>query len=237
MIRQSAGKNFGYILGVYLGDGNLARTQPVFRLNTIDKDFAESAVKALDALTGSKGKVSCNSVRKNGKRYRDNYCLWYPIPELYPVLFKDTKDKQRIPPYVFKWPIDVKRAFISGLMDSEGFVAMKGRDKTTKTTTGRSFYIGYKSCDTWVPDLIKIFHSVGVKTGKVGIEKPRKAGYKTPMRFAINMQSWVDSGCRFNIGRKQDRVDIWRLTSPYSQRSKAPKLTSETNMLSADIHQ
>jgi hypothetical protein len=74
--------------------------------------------------------------------------------------------------------------------------------------------MGFKSCDAWVPDFIRILHSVGIATGKVGIERPRRKGYKTPIRFAIKMQSWIDSGARFCIARKQQRVDEWAATTP-----------------------
>ena len=76
------------------------------------------------------------------------------------------------------------------------------------------FYMGFKSCDVWVPDFVKILKSVGIEIGKIGIEKPRFPGYKTPIRFAIKMQSWIDSGARFNIVRKQARVDEWAATVP-----------------------
>ena len=84
-------------------------------------------------------------------------------------------------------------AFIVGLMDSEGFVAGNSNH------TGRRYYMGFKSCDVWVPEFVQILNSVGILVGKIGIEKPLKPGYKTPRRFAIKMQSWVDSGARFNI--------------------------------------
>ena len=65
-----------------------------------------------------------------------------------------------------------------------------------------------------MPEFVRILQSVGISVGKIGIEKPLKPGYKTPMRFAIKMQSWVDSGARFNIVRKQKRVDEWAATIP-----------------------
>ena len=105
-------------------------------------------------------------------------------------------------------PRETKLAFIVGLMDSEGFVAGNFNH------TGRRFYKGFKSCDVWVPEFVQILNSVAILVGKIGIEKPLKPGYKTPRRFAIKMQSWVDSGARFNIARKQKRVDEWAATTP-----------------------
>jgi hypothetical protein len=115
-------------------------------------------------------------------------------------------------------------------MDSEGFVAAN-----SKSQTGRRFYMGFKSCDIWVPDFIRLLQSVGIVIGKVGIEKPLKPGYKVPMRFTIKMQSWIDSGARFNISRKQKRVDEFAVTVPHplGLNFKA-KLTPETACTAPD---
>lgn len=229
---QSAGKSFAYILGVFLGDGCVTTTGrnadsgsaiPAFKLNTIDADFADATKKALNDISDHNVGISVYAVSKSSK---PNHSLWVCDADLCHVLNRDTLKKQIIPDYVWKWERPNKLAFIAGLMDSEGFVAQK-----TGGTTGRSFYMGFKSCDEWVPDFIRLLHHVGIQIGKVQQEKPRKPGYKAPTRFSIKMQSWVDSGARFNIARKQERVDRWAAAVPYTERSRYPrKLTSETNM-------
>ena len=231
IIGQSAGKTYAYLLGVYLGDGcvttsgyesSLGRACYVFRLNTIDRDFADATADALLELTGSRPNIREHPVKKGS----NNFAMSHACRELTDKLVADTQDKQIIPAYVFAWTDDEKRAFIAGVMDSEGFVA-----ENKGGQTGRCYYMGYKSCDAWVPDFVRILQSVGVQIGKIGIEEPRKPGYKVPTRFTIKMQSWVDSGCRFNIARKQRRVDLWAATEPYSQRSRYPrKVSSTTNM-------
>lgn len=230
MIGQSAGKSFAYVLGVYLGDGCTTITgrtgpsgTPCFQLGTIDRDFAEATAEALREISDKNVRMNVYAVKKSPN---PNHIVCVCDAELYRVLREDTEQKRVIPGYVWEWSRENRLAFIVGLMDSEGFVAKK-----TGGTTGRSYYMGFKSCDPWVPDFIRLLHGVGIQTGKMGVEKPRMPGYKTPRRFHIKMQSWVDSGARFNIARKQDRVDDWAATEPYSQRSRHPrKLTSTTNM-------
>jgi hypothetical protein len=232
IIGQSAGKTFAYLLGVYLGDGcvttsgyesSLGRASFVFRLNTIDRDFAEATADALLELTGKRPNIRQHPVKKGS----DNFAMSHACRELTDALVADTQDKQIIPAYVFTWSDDEKRAFIAGVMDSEGFVA-QNKDGGLY---GRAYYMGYKSCDAWVPDFVRILQSVGVQIGKIGIEQPRKPGYKVPQRFTIKMQSWVDSGCKFNIARKQQRVDHWAASKPYSHRNGLPvKVSSTTNM-------
>ncbi len=227
MIGQEAGKSFAYVLGVYLGDGavTVARStgrkdRLVFRLNTIDEDFAEATKAALVELSGYKVSLCCHAVSKSSK---PNWALALGDRELCDRLVTDTEKKRIIPSYVLGWSRGLKLAFIVGLMDSEGFVAANSNH------TGRRFYMGFKSCDLWVSDFVSLLQSVGIEVGKIGVERPLKPGYKTPRRFAIKMQSWVDSGARFNIARKQNRVDEWAATipDPRGLRFRA-KLTPET---------
>lgn len=228
MIGQSAGKSYAYLLGVYLGDGcvTTGRGYLRFRLNTIDMDFALAVKKAICDLSSYAVTVNVHAVRASKK---PNVSLACGDPALCERLMAETDGKMTLPSVVFGWPVEWQREVIAGLMDSEGFVARK-----TNATTGRSYYMGFKSCDVWVPDFIRLLQGVGIRVGKVSQEKPRKPGYKTPTRFAIKMQSWVDSGCRFNIARKQERVDEWNRTEPYTQRSYRPRrLTSETTRQTA----
>lgn len=209
MIGQSAGKTFAYLLGVYLGDGCVTRSgrkkATVFRLNTIDQEFAEATQAAYLELTGKAGSLSCHAVKKSSK---PNWSLAIRDDQLTAHLVETTRAKQSIPDYVFSWPHEQKLAFIGGLMDSEGFVA------ANRNHTGRRFYMGFKSCDCWFGDFIRVLQSVGIVVGKIGVEAPRKPGYKVPRRVTIKMQSWIDSGARFIIKRKQDRVDEWANTEP-----------------------
>jgi hypothetical protein len=181
------------------------KDRPVFRLNTIDEDFAMASKAALLSISDYQVTVGCHAVAKSTK---PNWSLLHGDKALCERLVSDTESKRIIPEYVFGWPRDLKLAFIAGLMDSEGFVAANSNH------TGRRFYMGFKSCDVWFLDFIRVLQSVGIVVGKIGVEQPRKPGYKTPRRFAIKMQSWVDSGARFNIARKQARVDEWAATEP-----------------------
>lgn len=219
-IGQSASKSYAYLLGVYLGDGCVTTQggKLVFKVNTIDEDFALAVQNALKDI-GCKSAIYKYGVKKSSK---PNYSLWCGDQELCKNLRIDCAGKTRFPVFTLQ---QSAHAFIEGLMDSEGFVAEK-----TENKTGRAYYMGFKSCDVWIPDFIRLLQSVGLKIGKTQTEKPVKPHYKAPTRFHIKMQSWVDSGMRFNIKRKQDRVDRWASTVPYSERSRFPrKLTSETS--------
>lgn len=222
-IGQSAGKSYAYLLGVFLGDGcvTVNAGYPVFRLNTIDEDFALATKAALRDFTDRSVSIHKHEVKKSSK---PNYSLRCGDPEICAHLVEVTHSKRAIPDFVHEWDNGLKLAFIVGLMDSEGFVG------ANSNPTNRRFYMGFKSCDVWVPEFIRLLQSVGIRIGKVQTEEPRKPGYKPPTRFTIKMQSWIDSGARFNIARKQDRVDQWAEAGPYERRATKPRrLTSEAN--------
>lgn len=223
LIGQPAAKSFAYLLGVYLGDGHVSSASGNYAQSTIDQDFADAVVRAFADL-GAKTSVRYVEVPKKGHNCSPHWSIYCGARAICERFVNETDRKQKIPAWLHEEPIEVQKQFVIGLMDSEGFVARNhANDKGRQLQTGRSYYMGYKSCDVWVSDLIKIMERVGLRVGKVSQEKPRKPGYKTPSRFAIKMQSWVDAGLRFNIARKQDRIDTWAAALPYTERSYHPR--------------
>ncbi len=204
-IGQSADKNWGYLIGVYLGDGCVTQqpsklrgtSQTVFRLNTIDEDFAVATKAALQNFTKRPVGVWKHTVSKSSK---PNYALRCGDSNLACQMQVETDHKKKLPDWIWTAEHEVRLALISGLMDSEGFVTLNSNGAA---------YMGFKSCDVWFDDFVRILNKSGILVGKIGVEKPRKEGYKTPKQFHIKMESWVKSGARFNIARKQARVDDW----------------------------
>lgn len=212
MIGKSAGKSWEYLVGVYLGDGCVTKVGSFlgFRLNTIDLDFAEATKEALSNLTDKPVHITTHSVSKSSK---PNNALHVCDADLAARLRLETDSKMKLPDWVWTADHAALLALIAGLMDSEGFVSHNQRGST---------YMGFKSTDEWFPDFIRVLNKAGIEVGKIGVEQPRKPGYRTPRRFHIKLPSWVRAGAYFNIARKQARVDDW-----------ASQLTSEANMQSA----
>ena len=208
-IGQSAGKAWAYLIGVYLGDGCVYNHQGylAFVLSVKDEDFVEATQAAISEM-------SDRPVQRN--TYQDprfpNAAMQYRLRSgdvrMCAALREITKDKKEIPAWLFSAPKDERLAFIAGLMDSEGYVSIeKG---------GRRGTLGFKSTDDWFEDFLRLTQSVGIIHGKIGIEKPRKAGYRTPRRVSFNIRSWVEAGGYFNIERKQRKVVEW-LSLPYKR--------------------
>ena len=173
----------------------------MFRVNTIDMDFAQAIKSALKEMTDYTVGIYTHPVKKSSN---PNHAIFCGDESLAKRLVADTESKTKIPFYVSEASDENKRAFISGVMDSEGFVAR------AKSGRGMHFFLGYKSCDVWVPEFIRILQSVGIKIGKVSVKTPEKPGYKIPVGFGIKLASWVDSDCHFNIARKEERVMDWK---------------------------
>ena len=220
------------MLGVFLGDGcvtpketkrllNGKPSNPVFRLNTIDEDFANAVASALRKISDKKPWIGKHAV-KGSKN--PNYSLRCPDFALCSMLLTDTQYKKCIPQYVVEWPRELQVQFVIGLMDSEGYVAEhKG------SHTNRRFQMGFKSCDVWVRDLHTLMERIGIKASSVKDLEPYRSHYKKSTRINIKMQSWIDSGARFNIKRKQDKIDMFAAHGAYEQRRFRPrKPASET---------
>lgn len=224
-------KNFAYILGVFMGDGcvtNQHKVRKVFKMNTIDEDFAIAVKTALENLN-TKYKPYIMTYQDKRPNRNPGYTVYCVDQELSDKLVFDTNDKTKIPEYVFNWSEDLKKYFIVGLMDSEGYVAQKKTiPKDCKRLTDRSFFMGFKVCDPWALDFAKILNSIGIKIGKIRYEKSYN-GTKIPIHFGIKMQSWVEKNMWFNIERKQNRVNVWKNCEPYSERTLYPsRPSSET---------
>lgn len=210
---------WAYLLGVYIGDGCVTtnRGRLCFRLNTTDEDFRKATAAALSILTPYAATCSPSQRRKDMPHIKLNYPLVCGDPELCRRLVEATDSKTKIP----ELPIDTEREFVAGLMDSEGSV----NEQRTKRTN-RRFDISFKQCFDqntkmpWIYDFHALLERIGVKPGKVGIGKPYRSHYKTPYRFGINIQSWIDALCYFKIKRKQDRIALWASMPAYAIRDK-----------------
>lgn len=232
MIGQSDGKSFAYLLGVYLGDGcvtdiwNEQRQKRYirFRLNTIDKDFAEATANAIEVITGKKYAVCGPYQDERFPKSAPQYMLACYADALCDRLVKETDGKRKMPEWIFSADKEIRLAFIAGLMDSEGFVAER-----KNYPTNRRYFMGFKSCDLWVPEFVRLLNETGIRTGDLRTEEPRKAHYKRAWVFKVKMQSWIDAGGYFKCSRKQKRVDEWESIGPYELRKWRPKVKTSPN--------
>lgn len=203
---------WAYLTGVYLGDGCVYNHQGylVFVLSVKDQDFAHATRDALKRLSSHTVSI-CGFQDRRFAGAAPAHRLRCGDPKLAQALRDQTDNKQRIPDWLFDAPTEQRLAFVAGLMDSEGYVCLK--DNRQGAT------LGFKSTDVWFEDFLRLLQSLGIMHGKVGVEKPRKPGYRTPRRISIKLASWVRAGAYFRIGRKQERVERWAAMSRYGRPS------------------
>ena len=198
---QSADKNFAYILGTYMSDGCISKNYKRWRfvLEVMDEDFA---TKFYDCLIESG--YQARRYKIDNPRYRQGYSFHVTCvnQELCERLRNDTNNKIKIPDYVYKWNIDVKKEFIAAMMDGEGYICKRGKIMSNGLPT---YMLGIKMDMVVLEQLKKLMQSIGLVIGKTTISK-----YFVNIQTAtilINLRSWINEGFYFYIKRKQDKVE------------------------------
>ena len=131
----------------------------LFRLNTIDEDFAEATKAALVDLSDYKVSLSCHPVPKSSN---PNWALALGDRALCERLIVDTKRKSIIPAFVFDWPREV------GLhCGADGQRGLRCRQLQSHRTT---VLYGLQILRCLVPEFVRVLNSVGILVGKIGIE-------------------------------------------------------------------
>lgn len=219
---QSAGKttltiNQAYLIGAYLGDGSISFVEKYhnyfFSLNAIDEDFVRRVAMCLTDYFGKKPSIFIDE-SGGGWKKRGTKPLWKTVvygkakcQELRDI----THDKTVIPEVIFKAPKTHQKAFIAGVMDSEGYVGKHYYAPQDRT----QWLMGIASADVWLEDFMELLSKHHVKYGKRYKEKQIKPWHKPKFRYKINTMSWIKSGCYFTIQRKNDRlIDYIQSLSP-----------------------
>ena len=215
--RQSAGKKstlkihlnnrLAYLIGVYLGDG-CVMMQPKFRnysfwLSAIDKDFLENTAVCLEEYFNKKVKIFLNKTGCGWKE-RGTNPIWTTVvygKEKCQMLKDLTKDKTIIPEMIYKADDDLKKWFIAGVMDSEGYVG-----KHHRKDGSYQYLMGIASADIWFEDFLDMMANFGVKIGKPRKEKREKPWHKQVISHKIKTISFLTSGCFFTLNRKNKRL-------------------------------
>lgn len=207
---ENLNKELAYLLGVYLTDGSISKQESfTFSLKAIDRDFVENTLRAYKAIN-----PQCTaSVYEQAPRtrYWDDgrvsktqiqYCINVGFAK-YGARFKEwTGDKHHLPTIIWNAPLQVKRWFIAGIMDGDGWISKTPRPIPSKRSQYRLGIGGIK--DGWVWEFEKLLQKMGVKTCKPEICVDKR---KTPfVRFSINNESFTSNGLFFTILRKQNRL-------------------------------
>jgi intein/homing endonuclease len=189
-----------YMLGVYFGDGSVQRRterSKAFVLQVNDKEFRDAVLlAAVETFNGAdiyKGKHP-----RPGKR--DIYHL--RVGRVGAFIEELCKKRQRIPKFVFSSRA-LKHAFLSGIMDSDGWVTYISYVNRNEAYIS----VGFSTTNEIADKIKALFTSLGIETGKTG-RKRIKSG-KISQQWFPKIKSLIKSDFRFRMHRKQKALDIY----------------------------
>lgn len=211
---QSLNKEIAYVLGVYLTDGSISSngwSGKSFQLKAIDKDFVEFTLKCIKKLIPTcTANVYLYKARKrywpDGRvsRCQVQYCINIGFNKFGSFFETQTGKKHHIPVCIWDADLSLKKWFIAGLMDGDGYISLHTRpNKSIQTTIGMG---GVE--EGWIWEFQKLLHEIGVATNKP-YNKPyidTRVGRKPFVSFTINLEHFISRGLFFKMKRKQDRL-------------------------------
>jgi len=194
------------IIGVFTGDGDTYNGRG-FGLNVTNEDFADETKKNLDFLLPPNMKTH-KYIFPNQKTSGGNqlYRIVVYGMNFMDYLIKVTNNKHKVPDEIMNGSKEIKKAFLQGLMDSEGCIS-KRKIKRRKAC---SFQLTFGISSLLCYDIQKLFSELGIKTGKMTITKFKNGKYKIAYRFSINLFDYYKSGMGFSIGWKQERLNSYK---------------------------
>ena len=183
--------SLAYLLGVYLGDGNVCKvkTGAFFQQSSIDEDFILKTQKTAQNILGFLPNYHFYSKR-------GLYLLRICSTEFANWLIQITDKKQKIPDDVLNAKRNVLKEFINGLLDSEGSISASPDKRYKEKKYGMYFAI----TSSWIELFQELLKKIGVKTSKI------RTTSGIP-RFTINILSFYQAGLKFSIRRKQCLVE------------------------------
>jgi hypothetical protein len=203
-------KELFYLLGVYLTDGSI--TNKNFDLQVIDKEFAEFTLQCWRKLV-PKTKAYLRERNDTGSwNKQKRYVIKLGIGE-YANFFKEiTNEKHHIPLCIWNANIGLKRWFIAGVMDGDGFIT-KTKRKAPLSQIGKFQYrigIGGVS-EGWIHEFRQLLNGMKVKCNKV--ERFKTKNGKWFCRFNVRPRTFFDAQLFFTIKRKKERCTVASTTT------------------------
>lgn len=131
------GEDFGYLLGLFIGDGSINNKSYRFDFISMDYDIIKKCTDILDKLFGINLKISkCNG------RKTDTWKIWFYSKQLVELLshigYNFGIASTKIIPYtILQSPISVQKAILRGLYDTDG-----GVSNSTINFTTTSYILG-----------------------------------------------------------------------------------------------
>ena len=193
-----------YVEGVSMGDGYNCNMHG-FGVSSIDKDFIDKIDRSLQTFVPDNVPIHryCNMGDETSTGNQIHRLGVYNM-NLAEYLNKVTDNKHKIPDDIMNGSYEIKKEFLRGMMDSEGWITKK------KRKNGYVFQISFGVTSLWCYDVKKLFGDLDMKTGKMHIYKFENKKLKDQYVFSINLFDYYNYGMGFSIGWKQARLDSYK---------------------------
>jgi len=191
-----------YLLGVYLGDGSVdkirtsrSKIEPsyYFKLGSIDKDFVEYVRDACVSVVAPNVPLIRESHEHKKTVYRfslgcADFCRW---------LLSECNGKNQIPAIIPRQKSFLTKAFLEGIIDSEGYVSYQEKHDWLIS--------GFAVTSAWAHEVAELLQKQGVKLGKCTQYYTKKGTLVYSYRFNITTY-YETANMRFHLARKHNRV-------------------------------
>ncbi len=199
---RTLNKELAYIIGVYLSDGSI--TGKNFQLQAIDRDFVERTLEYLKVLVPKTKAYFRKRIDVGGWNKKPRYVIKVGINLLADWLINETNNKHHIPTCILEGNEGIRKWFIAGVMDGDGYITKTVRAYKSGTFQYR-IGIGGVS-EGWIHEFRQLLCDMHVKCNK--IERFTTKNGKWFCRFTVRPQTFFDAGLFFTIERKKKRCAI-----------------------------
>jgi hypothetical protein len=192
-----------YLLGVYLGDGNVYSrcmnahlSYKTFSLQVIDKDFAVKTKECIELLGYT---VNFGEYVRKKRIYYQVSCNDYILCNWLQLI---TNDKQEIPEE-FTTSKKLMIPLLVGLFDSEGWVEL-GIDRRYKDKKHLRSRVGFRCTSEWTHKVSRLLDLLTIN------HKFRKCDHKYSgfiYQITMSPKAFVDGDLYFSIERKQEKLE------------------------------
>jgi len=199
-------KEVAYLFGVYLTDGSISDCN--FNLQVIDKDFVEFTLDCWKKLVPTTKAYVRKRCDKTSWNKQDRYIIKLGIGEFAEWFKQQTNNKHHLPLFIWDANEGIKKWFIAGIMDGDGWISK------TKRPTGDKFQyrIGIGGVEEgWIHEFRELLNSLHIKCNKV--ERVLTKNGKWFCRFGIKPKDFFDAKLFFTIKRKKDRCIVASTTA------------------------
>ncbi len=214
---ENLNKEVAYLFGVYLTDWCIDRDNK-FTLQVIDKDFADFTMSCIRKINPDcKANVYERDAIKSGQwNKQKQYCVHAWFTKYKDWFESQTNKKHHIPFVIWDAPTAIKRWFIAGIMDGDGYITYHTRENWSLQWTIWIWWVE----EWWIYEFKELLEKEWLE-----ICKPQRGLTKwwTPfVRFNIKNKSFIDKWLFFTINRKQNRLK-WLIERRSETKGYTPK--------------